>query len=110
MNSVSTTDHKRCTLIYFSTAVAHIRCKEVEQKRTLLKVCSKCRAMQYCSRKCQVADWPRHQIVISDKLSMPNCKIELSSCKLQAGQYMRFIVTCYVKKMPQMTGQVVIVE
>ena len=29
--------------------------------RSLLSVCSKCRVCQYCSRECQVADWPAHK-------------------------------------------------
>ena len=34
-------------------------CK-VEQERALLRVCSRCRIIQYCSKGCQVADWPNH--------------------------------------------------
>ena len=34
-------------------------CK-VEQARALLRVCSRCRITQYCSKECQVADWPNH--------------------------------------------------
>ena len=36
-------------------------CK-VEKERALLMVCSKCRVANYCSRKCQVADWQPHEI------------------------------------------------
>ena len=32
------------------------------RERTLLLVCSRCRIAQYCSRKCQVADWSRHKV------------------------------------------------
>ena len=32
-----------------------------EKKRVSLSVCSNCMITQYCSRKCQVADWPRHK-------------------------------------------------
>ena len=35
-------------------------CKEVKERR-LLMVCSRCRIAQYCSRVCQIADWPRHK-------------------------------------------------
>ena len=35
-------------------------CGEVKE-RALLMVCSRCRVIQYCSRKCQIADWPRHK-------------------------------------------------
>ena len=33
--------------------------KEVE--RSALSLCSICKVMQYCSRECQVADWPVHE-------------------------------------------------
>ena len=33
----------------------------VVKERLLLMVCSRCRIMQYCSRKCHVADWSRHK-------------------------------------------------
>ena len=36
------------------------RCEVVKERR-LLMVCSKCRYSQYCSRKCQTADWSRHK-------------------------------------------------
>ena len=29
--------------------------------RALLSVCSKCRVCHYCSRECQLAEWPRHK-------------------------------------------------
>ena len=32
-------------------------CKE----RALLSVCSRCRVYQYCSRECQIANWPMHR-------------------------------------------------
>ena len=32
-----------------------------ELERHLLMVCSRCMVTQYCSRKCQVADWPDHK-------------------------------------------------
>ena len=32
-----------------------------EKERALLMVCSRCRIVQYCSRKCQVANWPMHR-------------------------------------------------
>ena len=35
-------------------------CNE-EHERALLSVCSRCMVTQYCSRECQVADWPRHE-------------------------------------------------
>ena len=31
------------------------------KERALLMVCSRCRINQYCSRECQIADWPRHK-------------------------------------------------
>ena len=35
-------------------------CKE-RKKRNSLMVCSICRDVSYCSRQCQVADWPCHK-------------------------------------------------
>lgn len=32
-----------------------------EKERVLLDVCSRCMVNQYCSRKCQVADWDKHR-------------------------------------------------
>ena len=32
-----------------------------EKERIHLSVCSSCMINQYCSRQCQVADWPRHE-------------------------------------------------
>jgi len=34
---------------------------EQEHERVLLSLCSRCRMPHYCSRECQVADWPRHK-------------------------------------------------
>jgi len=38
-------------------------CKNCGEKkeRSLLSVCSKCRISQYCSRECQIEDWPSHK-------------------------------------------------
>ena len=33
----------------------------VVKERALLSVCSKCRIQHYCSRECQVANWPEHE-------------------------------------------------
>jgi len=35
-------------------------CKE-EKERASLSVCSRCMVYQYCSRECQVVDWPSHE-------------------------------------------------
>ena len=32
-----------------------------EKERELLNVCSKCMIAQYCSRECQVSNWPDHE-------------------------------------------------
>ena len=34
---------------------------EEEKERSLLMVCSRCKIGQYCSRECQIADWPYHK-------------------------------------------------
>jgi hypothetical protein len=31
-----------------------------------LSRCSRCRIVQYCSRDCQDADWPRHKLFCND--------------------------------------------
>ena len=36
-------------------------CKE-ERDRELLHVCSRCMVTQFCSRECQVANWPEHKV------------------------------------------------
>ena len=40
-------------------------CKKVVQRASLM-VCSKCRMIQYCSRECQVANWPMHACLCQD--------------------------------------------
>ena len=35
-------------------------CNQVKE-RALLMVCSRCRIAQYCSRECQIAQWPMHK-------------------------------------------------
>ena len=34
---------------------------EERKERSLLMVCSRCRITQYCSRACQIRDWPEHK-------------------------------------------------
>ena len=36
------------------------RCKVIKE-RVVLSVCSRCMIEQYCSRECQLADWPEHK-------------------------------------------------
>ena len=38
----------------------------VLNERALLMVCGRCKIDQYCSRECQVAQWPAHQILCKD--------------------------------------------
>ena len=33
-----------------------------DKERASLSVCSRCRVNQYCSRECQVVDWPCHEM------------------------------------------------
>ena len=39
------------------------RCRHCnqEKERVSLSVCSRCMIIQYCSRECQVANWPKHE-------------------------------------------------
>lgn len=39
---------------------SHIECK-VEKERVMLFVCGRCMIDQYCSRECQIAEWPKHK-------------------------------------------------
>ena len=48
-----------------SSMCYHDKCKfnrfqRVEKSKTMC--CSRCRSAHYCSRDCQVADWPRHKL------------------------------------------------
>ncbi|KAG0619805.1 hypothetical protein M758_4G166700 [Ceratodon purpureus] len=36
-------------------------CVVCDQKSTKLKICSVCKSVKYCSRDCQVSDWPSHK-------------------------------------------------
>ena len=43
----------------------------VLNERALLMVCGRCKIDQYCSRECQVAQWPAHQILCKDYVNAP---------------------------------------
>lgn len=35
-------------------------------------VCAKCKLVKYCSRECQLQDWPEHKKVFHSKITLPN--------------------------------------
>ena len=37
----------------------------VVKERAVMMVCSRCRIDQYCSRECQISDWPRHRVTVT---------------------------------------------
>ncbi|KXJ28382.1 Zinc finger MYND domain-containing protein 10 [Exaiptasia diaphana] len=43
-----------------------IKCSFCEKRQQFMKLCSRCRTHVYCSRECQVKDWPGHK---------PNCTV-----------------------------------
>ncbi|WAQ99423.1 SMYD2-like protein [Mya arenaria] len=44
------------------TNVNNINCNVCETQLSVMKRCTKCKSVFYCSRECQVKDWPKHQI------------------------------------------------
>ena len=38
-------------------------CANCGERDNRLKKCDRCRSVAYCSRECQVADWPKHRVV-----------------------------------------------
>ena len=49
---------------------------EQEKERASLSVCSRCMMDQYCSKECQIADWPGHEM-ICDKYVSAACKNDM---------------------------------
>ena len=41
-----------------------------EMNRLVLSVCSRCMITQYCSKECQVANWPRHKVECDEFLKI----------------------------------------
>lgn len=54
-------------------ACAHVRCTTIqafcEASSPRGKRCGKCERVRYCSRACQVADWPAHKLACRGKLA-----------------------------------------
>ena len=44
----------------------------IVKERALLSVCSRCRIAPYCSRECQVADWPKHEMHCDEHVRVHN--------------------------------------
>lgn len=40
-----------------------IRCSTCGKQLQIMKRCTRCKSVMYCSRECQIKDWPTHQIV-----------------------------------------------
>ena len=47
--------------------VQQLVCTRCNTEGDCLKVCGKCKAVRYCSRQCQVSDWPKHKSVCRAK-------------------------------------------
>lgn len=46
--------------------------RQVAADGEILKRCARCHKVLYCSKKCQVADWPKHQTVCSTEKTTPH--------------------------------------
>ncbi|CAD7971426.1 unnamed protein product [Amoebophrya sp. A25] len=44
-----------------------VNCEKTETLNTELKNCSRCKTVEYCSRECQKADWPRHKYICRER-------------------------------------------
>ena len=51
--------HQEARRTFLKTGKCY-HCK-IEKERVALSVCSRCMITQYCSRECQVANWPEHE-------------------------------------------------
>ncbi|KAJ6612546.1 hypothetical protein B0H10DRAFT_292085 [Mycena sp. CBHHK59/15] len=61
---------------------------------TQLKNCAGCRTTRYCSKKCQVSDWPFHKKSCAGSASSTDINLKLSK-KLMANDYLMFYITVY---------------
>ena len=48
-----------------NATIVHATCAECNSTET--QVCPRCRITRYCSRKCQLNDWPQHKLTCVDK-------------------------------------------
>ncbi|KAJ7021972.1 hypothetical protein C8F04DRAFT_1139429 [Mycena alexandri] len=51
------------------------RCEKKASAETQLRKCSGCLIVRYCSKQCQLADWPTHKAACSDRGSADHLKL-----------------------------------
>jgi len=54
------------------------RCKQLTNRKTLM-ACGRCKYAQYCSKECQVADWPSHKATCKKMSDLRKFAEELKS-------------------------------
>ncbi|KAJ7121405.1 hypothetical protein C8R44DRAFT_876812 [Mycena epipterygia] len=59
-----------------------------------LKNCAGCRTTRYCSKKCQVSDWPVHKQTCAGSASSTDINLKLAK-KLMANDYLMFYIKVY---------------
>ncbi|KAJ7151991.1 hypothetical protein C8R46DRAFT_1121707 [Mycena filopes] len=51
------------------------RCEKKQNAETKLRKCSRCLISRYCSKECQVSDWPTHKEACADRGSSTHLKL-----------------------------------